>query len=525
MTNIQVVSQYRIYKDSLIGEGQYGKIYACEDTQNLNLKLCAKIIEGQVEDPKTGREMELMQMIMEQGRNNKHIVGVHHVDMNKQRIILILERCECDLQTQFKERRKNNKYYTPVEAINILKQIIKGYKLLYDNKVIHRDIKPQNILYLDGVYKIADFGLARVYQTNDELTKAGTPKYASPQLFDQGSNFTNSADIYSLGIVCYELIFGGLPYQVGSLPQLIMKLKQLESDPIKINLSAAGMTQEIANLIENMLKYDENKRITWNNLFSHPLLKDQPSSQVTQITKTSPTPQMIQIPQFQIKPPQFVQSANPQKIDKLPQSPSLPCFQSTLEISDQLYQIATFMHFVLDSLDKHLNQQRQIHADVIKIKQQLYYLSSCFYQHSKAIKHKSQHKSNTNHSLADVERAIIQLETAKQLLVDQTINYGLSKDFPFRETLADFTGYFVQLSNLLAIQFLFPYTNKFSYYLEYLQQIIKIYLQRLLFCLTKLKELKEGKDTTIIHKYIVDIQIQLQNEIVIKQTLNSKINN
>ncbi|CAD8210709.1 unnamed protein product [Paramecium octaurelia] len=520
MTNILVVSQYEIYKNKLIGEGQYGKVYACKDTCNPNLQLCAKIIEDKIQDPKTGREMELMQMIMEQGKNNKHIVGVYHVDVNKSRIVLILERCECDLQMQFKERRQNDKYYTPEEAINILKQIIKGYKLLYDNNVIHRDIKPQNILYLDGVYKIADFGLARVYQTNDELTKSGTPKYASPQLFEEGSNFTNSADIYSLGIVCYELIFGGLPYQVNNLQQLITKLKQLESNPIKVNRSAAGMTEEIANLIENMLKYNENKRISWNGLFSHPLLKDQPTSlvlPVPQIAKIPTMPQMSQTPQFQIKAPLFIQSANPQKQDqKLTQPPSLPGFQQTLDISDQLFQIAVFMNYVLDSLDKHLNQQRQIHADVIKIKQQLFYLSSCFYQHSKAMKLKSQPSSNNNYALADVERAITQLETTKQLLVDQTNNYGLSKDFPIKETLADYTGYFTQLSSLLAIQFLFPYTNKCSYYLEYLQ---------LLFCLSKMKVLKEAKEATIIHKYIVDIQSQLQNEIVIKQTLNSKINN
>ncbi|CAD8214938.1 unnamed protein product [Paramecium octaurelia] len=109
-TNILVVSQYEIYKNKLIGEGQYGRVYVCKDTCNPNLKLCAKIIEDKIQDPKTGREMELMQMIMEQGRNNKHTVGVYHVDVYKSRIILILEICECDLQMKFKERRLNDKY-------------------------------------------------------------------------------------------------------------------------------------------------------------------------------------------------------------------------------------------------------------------------------------------------------------------------------------------------------------------------------------------------------------------------------
>ncbi|CAD8214936.1 unnamed protein product [Paramecium octaurelia] len=345
---------------------------------------------------------------------------------------------------------------------------------------------------------IADFGLARLYQTNDELTKSGTPKYASPQIFEEDSNFTNSADIYSLGIVCYGLIFGGLPYQVNNLQQLIMKLRQLESNPIKVNRSAAGMTEEIANLIENMLKYNENKRISWNGLFSHPLLNDQPTSldlPIPQIAKIPPIPQMSQTPQFQIKAPLFIQSANPQKIGSKTHRTSL----SSLLLVGPGNIRSTFFNcspyeLCLYSLDKHLNQQRQIHADVIKIKQQLFYLSSCFYQHSKAMKLKFQPSSNNNHALADVERAIIQLETIKQLLVDQINNYGLSKDFSIKETFADYTGYFTQLSSLLAIQFLFPYNNKCNYYLEYLQYIINIYVQRLLFCFSKLKILKETRE-------------------------------
>ncbi|CAD8129544.1 unnamed protein product [Paramecium sonneborni] len=105
-------------------------------------------------------------------------------------------------------------------------------------------------------------------------------KYASPQLLDEKQKFTNSADIFSLGIVCYELIFGCLPYKVNNYYQLIQQLRQLEFNPVKINRSIPGMYEDIANLIENMLKYHESQRISWNSLFSHHLLSERLSTPI-----------------------------------------------------------------------------------------------------------------------------------------------------------------------------------------------------------------------------------------------------
>ncbi|CAD8202405.1 unnamed protein product [Paramecium pentaurelia] len=452
-------------------------------------------IENYSKDPKMEREIGLMQLIMQKGNNNNNIVRVYHVEIEKQRIILILERCKCDLQAQFNQKKKKeNKYYTPNEVINILKQITNGYKFLYDNNIIHRDIKPQNILYLNGVYKIADFGLARVYQENDDLTKAGTLKYASPQQILGQQKFTNSADIFSLGIVCYELIFGCLPYKISNYQQLLFQLGRLESNPVKIDRSVSGMTEEIAILIENMLKYHENQRISWIDLFAHPLLNDHKFTPIQQIIK----PQII-----------------PAKIQTTPQN-IVPMIQQISNQSDQFYQIAAFMNNVLDSLDKHLNQQKQIHADMIKIKLQLYYLSSCFYEHSKAMKSKQQAFQKQVYTLANVEIAIKNLDKAKQLLQDQINNYGLSANFPLKETVADYNNYFTQLNSLLTTQFLFPYTNKCNYYLEYLQ---------LLFCLLKLRELKDLSDLSLVFKLIIDTKNQLQQEAVIRKTLDQKMNN
>ncbi|CAK65099.1 unnamed protein product (macronuclear) [Paramecium tetraurelia] len=280
--DIYKVKSYEINKGLEIGRGQFGIVYQCTDLQNPHLKLCAKIIEDSLDDPKVQREIELMKIIMTNAKGNKNIVRVEYVEYTKDRIVMIMEKCECDLQSVMEKKQKgDDKYFKPSEALNILKQLVNGYKMLYFNKIIHRDLKPANILILNGVYKIADLGLARVLEENTEFTKVGTPKYVAPQLYFE-KYFSNSADIFSLGIIIYELIFGKLPYVAHNQTQIKRALKNLEANPIVVNREWPEMTSEFADLIESMLKYKEDNRISWERLLKHPLILEESNLVVNQ---------------------------------------------------------------------------------------------------------------------------------------------------------------------------------------------------------------------------------------------------
>lgn len=81
--------------------------------------------------------------------------------------------------------------------------------------VVHRDIKPANILYNKGVYKLADFGMAKYLQTCEQnmlKSHVGTPYYMAPQILERKS-YTKKCDVWSLGVIFYELIFGRLPWE------------------------------------------------------------------------------------------------------------------------------------------------------------------------------------------------------------------------------------------------------------------------------------------------------------------------
>ncbi len=92
-------------------------------------------------------------------------------------------------------------------------QIVNGVNQLNKLHIVHRDIKPANILYHKGIFKVADFGLAKYVQDQYQMlmTRVGTPFYMAPQIL-KNQKYSSKCDIWSLGVIFYQLIFGILPW-------------------------------------------------------------------------------------------------------------------------------------------------------------------------------------------------------------------------------------------------------------------------------------------------------------------------
>jgi aminoglycoside phosphotransferase (APT) family kinase protein len=198
----------------LLGQGGMGAVYKARQRQ-LNRLVALKILPPQVAaDPafaeRFTREAQALAQL-----NHSHIVAVHDSGQAGGLYYFVMEYVDgVNLRRMLAEGK-----LAPAEALAIVPQICEALQYAHDEGVVHRDIKPENLL-LDkrGRVKIADFGLARlVGPSRPEFTLTGTqqvmgtPHYMAPEQMERPQAVDHRADIYSLGVVFYEMLTGELP--------------------------------------------------------------------------------------------------------------------------------------------------------------------------------------------------------------------------------------------------------------------------------------------------------------------------
>ena len=137
-----------------------------------------------------------------------NIIKLYDMKKTFNNYYLVLEYCnDGDLDGYVKKR----KYLTEEEAIEILCEIINGFHHLFQHKILHRDLKLANILRHDGVTKIADFGFSKILgDENLTETMLGSPLNMAPEVL-HNLEYSNKADMYSLGVCYYWMLFGRYP--------------------------------------------------------------------------------------------------------------------------------------------------------------------------------------------------------------------------------------------------------------------------------------------------------------------------
>jgi serine/threonine protein kinase len=117
------------------------------------------------------------------------------------------------------------------EAINIAEGVLKGLVVMHGEHVIHRDIKPENILMQGDVPKIADFGISRMLDASEQAsTTAGTLPYMSPEILSEEGG-THKSDVWSLGVMLYEMVTGKLPFGRAGMPIAVF-IKEICTGPL-----------------------------------------------------------------------------------------------------------------------------------------------------------------------------------------------------------------------------------------------------------------------------------------------------
>lgn len=153
------------------------------------------------------------------------------------------------------KKEKNHKFHENF-IWQVAYDILKGLKILHDNKIIHRDIKPANVFFVNGTAKIGDLNVSKVMEGNFANTQTGTPYYTSPEIWNN-QRYDGKCDIWSLGCLLYELAALKPPFIAKDFPGLSRKVTLGYFDPIPSIYS-----KRLAHLIKKCLAVKTYERPT-----------------------------------------------------------------------------------------------------------------------------------------------------------------------------------------------------------------------------------------------------------------------
>ena len=237
-------NRYKVIK--AIGEGGISNVYLAWDTI-LEREVAVKVLRGDLADDEKFVRRFQREANSASSLRHPNIVEMYDVGEDNGKYFIVMEYVNGKtLKSLIKKRGALNL----TEAIDIMLQLASGIACAHDSYIIHRDIKPQNVLILeDGRVKITDFGIAMALNSN-ELTQTnsvmGSVHYLPPEQAS-GSGSTIKSDIYSLGILMFELLTGKVPFKGDNAVEIAIKHMK---DPIP---SVCAINPSIPQSVENII--------------------------------------------------------------------------------------------------------------------------------------------------------------------------------------------------------------------------------------------------------------------------------
>lgn len=262
-----IIGNYEIYKDKCIGKGSFSKVYEGKDIIKKHKVAIKEIIVNKLSDrikTQLYEEVEIMKKIMENPHPN--IIKCYDVLMENENLYIIMEFCDCgDLGSLLKR---------PIKEVYVqywMCQLRTGLEHLHNLNIVHRDIKPKNILLTNKkrILKIADFGFAKILGPLKKInTLCGSPLYMAPEILYRKAT-TTKTDLWSIGMIIYEMLFNSHPFrECKDVHDLVFTMKEFDVIIPPPHNANKDISYDCHKLLVKLLNKNVNKRISWNNFFN-----------------------------------------------------------------------------------------------------------------------------------------------------------------------------------------------------------------------------------------------------------------
>lgn len=253
----------------ILGEGSFGKCYLMRD-RSRRIQVCVKVIKIR---NMPAKERDATQMEVDLLRRLCHPNIVRYYDSfmsrNNESLCISMEYCDGgDLDSQITKAGRH--LFSEEKILHWFVQMALGLHYMHTNRVLHRDLKTQNVFLLgNGRLVLGDLGISKVLDGTKDFaqTMIGTPYYMSPEIFDN-KPYSYKSDVWALGCVLYELTTLNKPFDGKSLHSLAVKIKRGRITPINSKYS-----RHLRTLIDNMLTKKPDDRPDLDDIIRRPFIQ------------------------------------------------------------------------------------------------------------------------------------------------------------------------------------------------------------------------------------------------------------
>ncbi|KAM4546679.1 serine/threonine-protein kinase 36 [Fundulus diaphanus] len=249
---------------NLVGEGSFGRVYKGRKKftgQVVALKFMPKVGRSEKELRSLKREIEIMRDLQ-----HPNIVQLFDSFETETEVVVVTEYAE----GQLFQVLEDDGSLPESQVQEIACQLVSALYYLHSHRILHRDMKPQNILLgKSGVVKLCDFGFARAMSVSTLVLTSikGTPLYMSPEIVEE-KPYDHTADLWALGCILYELHTGVPPFYTNSIFHLVQLIVR---DQVKW---PETMSDSCMSFLKGLLTKDPQKRLSWPDLLHHPFVAD-----------------------------------------------------------------------------------------------------------------------------------------------------------------------------------------------------------------------------------------------------------